>query len=270
MVRVLQNRLPVGYLVSVDLPKDLRVSFPAPLDSLARQGLDQEQGLDGRWVEVSGGELPGPIAARIDRTPDGRFVVTGLVLGMRGRQEVTWETVRAIKPATILSYIFSDFDPKAPASAVEKNRASLRVVDSEADAAARPTSWAEWAELPAAEPSSRRLMGGEQIANQARVHAAYELWRGSEEQAREVTPVRRPRATAAVDLAEVVEVWRRHYALTPRKATQATATELHISRATVLRRLKDAEDQGLLSPGSTQSRRANKRPTGISRTESEE
>lgn len=67
----------------------------------------------GAWLQVSGPGLDQPIQIRINR--DGsRYVVTALVVGTDGTQEVTSETLRRIRLAEIMRELFKDFDPTAP------------------------------------------------------------------------------------------------------------------------------------------------------------
>lgn len=70
----------------------------------------------GRWVRVSGGDLPLPIDIRIDHGEGGRFVVSGVLIGREDvdRQEITWRTLRDIKLAAILDQLFRGFDPLQP------------------------------------------------------------------------------------------------------------------------------------------------------------
>lgn len=70
--------------------------------------------VEGVWVEVSGGGLLEPVRIRVNRSPDGRFVVTGMLLGATGRQELTSDTLRSIRLSEIMRELFSDFDPSNP------------------------------------------------------------------------------------------------------------------------------------------------------------
>lgn len=57
-----------------------------------------------------------PVWLRIHQSADGRYVITGLVLGEESPtpQEVTSQTLRQIKLRDIMLDVFADFDPDAP------------------------------------------------------------------------------------------------------------------------------------------------------------
>jgi hypothetical protein len=209
-------------------------------------------GLEGQWLKVSGGPLPLPIAVRIDRTDDGRFVITGLLIGLDSRKEITWETLRQIKPSTILGYLFYGFDSKDPAKVHDLPAAefltTVRGEDFDEEA---------WA---AGHDDHRRLpkviMHPRSWRERVRAMAAHQLRMGahSDEKAmHRVEAVTKPRATAAANLTEFADVYLRHLAATPHKATTATAKELHISRATAIRRLAEARELGLIPPKGTKA-----------------
>jgi len=82
---------------------------PTPLPKL--------HGIEGIWLRLKGGPLPVPVTIRIDSTREGRFVITGLVIGLgpREREEITWETLRQIKLATVLEQLFEGWEPMNPA-----------------------------------------------------------------------------------------------------------------------------------------------------------
>jgi len=56
----------------------------------------------GQCLTFKGGTLPTGVVTGIVRAPDGRFVIMGLLIGLRDRREITRETMRAIKPASLL------------------------------------------------------------------------------------------------------------------------------------------------------------------------
>jgi hypothetical protein len=220
MAPLLLGRLQVGYGRRVKVPKDFKVGMPQRFGSLTRPlGSDspapEMPGLAGQWLDVRGGPLPVPIAIRIDRADDGRFMVTGLLIGLDQRREITWETLRQIKLATVLEYLFAGFDVMNPARGVDD---MLSMADPEWD---------------------RRV-------------AALELWNAAanpwlfEDSEHEVETVTKPRASVATNLTEFASVYLRHLAASPHKATKATADELHISRATAIRRIDECRRAGLL------------------------
>ncbi len=102
--------------------KPLRLGLPNTFARLTAsfgvrdKDLPELVGLDGQWLTASGGPLPRPVAVRIDRSEDGRFVVTGLLLGLRDRREITWDTLRRLNLASLLQSIFTDYDPDNPAA----------------------------------------------------------------------------------------------------------------------------------------------------------
>jgi len=69
----------------------------------------------GPWRAVRGGDLPAPVKVRIHRHADGRYAVTGLLIGEESEpQEITSQTLRQIRLSKILAGIFADFDPDSP------------------------------------------------------------------------------------------------------------------------------------------------------------
>jgi hypothetical protein len=124
MAELLQGWLPRGYGRLMSVPRGLRVGLPATLAQLLTGWrtlpesvqVPEIPGLEGQWLQVRGGPLPVDVVVRVDRADDDRLVITGLLIGLRDRREITWETLRNIKPATLLEWIFSGFDPKNPAS----------------------------------------------------------------------------------------------------------------------------------------------------------
>lgn len=111
------------------MPKSLKVGMPNPLGRVLFPVWTDENalpadlpGLEGEWVAVSGGPLPMRALVRIDRAKDDRLMITGLILGWRDRQEITWQTLRQVKPATLLEWIFAGFDPHNPAKDAGESR----------------------------------------------------------------------------------------------------------------------------------------------------
>ena len=90
------------------------------------------------------------------------------------------------------------------------------------------------------------------IASQAVARAlnAQTIWQmtGGSRPDSEVTEVTRPRASVATNLTEFADAYKRNYAANPRRATTATARELHISRATAIRRIAECREIGLIPP----------------------
>lgn len=66
----------------------------------------------GHWVRISDGDLPAPVELRINRHADGRYVVTGLMMGDEFQPaEITTQTLREIRLGRILSWLLEGFDP---------------------------------------------------------------------------------------------------------------------------------------------------------------
>lgn len=205
----------------------------------------EASGLGGHWVRVEGHPLPAPALVRIDRASDGRLMVTGLILGYKDRREITWETMRKTKPATILGLIFSGFDPKRPQAVLEESESGGRWVrrgeDPEddqlfVDADDDVDEMTVWEDSDAYQDWMRAV-------------AAFEIWRaagGPTDEA--VVEVNRPRASVATDLQAFAQTYVRNYAANPRRATTATARELHISRATAIRRIAECREIDLIPP----------------------
>lgn len=78
----------------------------------------------GIWLRLKDGPLPIPITVRIDSTNGGRFTITGLVIGLRPEEykEITWETLRKIKLATLLEQLFERWDRMNPARQARRSR----------------------------------------------------------------------------------------------------------------------------------------------------
>ncbi|MCW3039254.1 MAG: hypothetical protein JWM31_1159 [Solirubrobacterales bacterium] len=204
------------YRRAVTASRPFRVGLPQTLAKLLsgwspESKVPELPGLPGKWVTVKGGSLPTSIVARVDRAPDGRFVVTGLLIGVRERKEITWETLRAIKPASVLAHIFKDFDPNNPAGSAPE-------VDDIFDA-----------------------------EREHRV-AAFDLWASASRETPEVAASRQAGPSAASDLQVFADIYLRNLASRPHGAMTATAKELHISRATAIRRAESCRAAGLLPP----------------------
>lgn len=166
-------------------------------------------GLEGQWVEAKGGPLATPVVARVDRAPDGRFVITGLLIGLRDRSEITWETLRGIRPATVLEQIFKDFDPNSPA---------VHAFD----------------------------LGPGQTA--------FHLWASAVRDRPDVEAPQKAGGRVATDLRVFANTYLRNLAARPHGAMTATAEELHISRATAIRRADQARKAGLLPAKATKEK----------------
>jgi len=66
----------------------------------------------GPWVKVSGGDLPFPVEVRMNQHADGRYVITGLLIGEAfSREEITSQDLRQIKLSKILAWLLRDYDP---------------------------------------------------------------------------------------------------------------------------------------------------------------
>jgi hypothetical protein len=73
--------------------------------------------LPGSWVQVSGGGLPVPVQVRIHRHADGRYVITGLIVGdATTPKEIASRTLRRISLIKIVADLFKDFDPAQPSA----------------------------------------------------------------------------------------------------------------------------------------------------------
>lgn len=238
-----------GYGRRVFVPPTFRVRPPQTFARLIRWSATSTgdvAGLEGQWVRVSGAPLPVPVLVRIDRATDGRYIVTGLLIGHRDRREITWETLRSIKPSTIVSLIFSGWDPRNPAKLYADTDPAPPVAmdgadfDEEAYFAGEETEDDERV-IDVTSPEWRAHM---------RALTALRLWEetrpGDERDTPDVTEVNKPRASVATNLTHFAEVYERHWASDPRRATTATARELHISRATAIRRIGECRQIGLL------------------------
>jgi len=234
MVSLLQQRLHNGYVRCMDVPADFRV---APLTA--------SNGLPGKWMSMQGGPLPCEVWVRVEAA-DGRFMVTGLVVGPRWRREITWETLRQIRPATLLAYLFAGFDPNNPRQQYEAT-----------DPAPPVTLSGEDFDLAAWERDDEDLpkVSSHEWHEHMRATATYRLWQDAVVAGRDdvyaVEVVTKPRARVATDLTHFAEVYLRHLATSPHKATKATSDELFISRATVIRRVAECRRLGLIPKGST-------------------
>jgi hypothetical protein len=172
------------------------------------------------------------------------------LIGLRSRREITWETLRKIKPSTILAAIFAGFDAKDPGRLHRDNE--IQFVSIEPGENFDEKAWADGRhgglELPPV------IISSDSWREHHRSLAAFQLWHGAgqdEQQSRPVEAVTRPRASVATNLTEFAQTYLRHLAATPHQATTATAKELHISRATAIRRLAEARELGLIPPKST-------------------
>lgn len=251
MAEVLHKWLQGRYGRVVDVPKDFLVGVPSDFTGqVIRRLLGPEPSVDetnhalpGAWMTLRGGPLPVPICMRIDRAEDGRYIITGLLIGLHSRDEITWETLRSIRPAALLAMIFSGIDPREPWHALAQRRDLVDVERMPGEEFDLDAWLRDDEDLPKYDADAAREF--------ARYTAAMVLWGwdgdNPSDRKRPVRPAYEPRASAATDLARVAAVYERHYAATPRRATTATARELNVSRATVLRRLKEARRQGILA-----------------------
>jgi hypothetical protein len=239
----------------MDVPEDFTVGIPHTFDWQVNLGLgsgyvNHNTPPDGVWVEVDGGGLPVPLVVRIDRTADGRFIVTGMLIGRDEHREIDWSTLRNIKPASIISMLFAGFDPRLPDKLVdetwvaEREAGSVPVTQEELDEVgghhvdlepgSHPAGSAEAAEF---ERTTREFV---------RALKAHDIWRMTGGRQGAVTEVSRPRASVATNLTHFAETYMSNVAADPRRATTATAEQLHISRATAIRRIKECRDLGLI------------------------
>ncbi|WP_346007169.1 hypothetical protein [Janibacter terrae] len=235
------------------LPPDLKVSGPFAFDAGALRPADADDDL---WVWIEGGELPVPVLVRVDRSPDGRFIATGLHLGLLREDELGWDTMRRIKPATLLNYIFGGFDPADPFSEASDVVRGLAQPSLDALAAGMQDALREYGaealtqedyERWRAEDFGHMLATMQHDSKAQRALTAYALWeRLAERPPVPTAAAAKPRASVATDLNQFAQVYLKHRAATPRRATQATADELHCSRATVIRRLAEARKLGLI------------------------
>ncbi|MGH2813491.1 MAG: hypothetical protein ACRDI1_12395 [Actinomycetota bacterium] len=71
----------------------------------------------GVWVRAEGGDLPFPVELRLHQDANGRYVVTGLLIGDEfDPREITSLALRRIKLSEILAAFFThmDYEPGAP------------------------------------------------------------------------------------------------------------------------------------------------------------
>jgi hypothetical protein len=163
----------------------------------------------GGWVSVSRGGLFEPVLMRINKSSDGRFVVTGLVIGMSGQRELTSHTLRSIKLGAIMRELFKDFDPTRPPESYpgEPSYALLDRYD-------QVMSWWLMKELVVDEAVPVGASGGDgERPDRYRIFA---------------------------------ETYLRELARDPRRAMTATAMAHHISRATANRWAKVCRQRGHL------------------------
>jgi hypothetical protein len=100
----------------VGLPSTFAELVASPLRHVTGEPLPELHGMEGTWMHLKGDPLPVPITIRIEHTNEGRFIVTGLVIGLRESTEITWETMRQIRLATVLEQLFAGYDPMNPAA----------------------------------------------------------------------------------------------------------------------------------------------------------
>lgn len=207
MARVLLSRRRAGYRQRVT-SKEVRIGFPGTLASWIAPGLGHVNlvsAVHGQWLRLRGGDLPVPVMVRIDETDDGRFVVTGLLIADADRTEITWSTLRGIRPATLMAEVFRGFDPLRP-----------RMITEDGDPDVASVLWSR--SRPGGRPRDR------------------------------TSPTSATRARVATDLEEFADAYSRNRARAPHRAMTDTADQLHISRATAIRRAQQCRDAGLLPP----------------------
>lgn len=248
-----------GYGHAVSTPEDFEIGIPRSFEWLTgsvpglADGVSTRAKPDGVWVEVKGGDLPVPLVVRIDQTPSGRFIITGMLIGRDEHRELTWTTLRQIKPSSIISTIFAGWDPRFPEKLVDdtvhRQAFPWELPTSEELEAVGGEAFFLDPALPPGDAEAQQLDRAGREA--ARALRAYEIWRmtggaqGATTPAEEVT---RPRASVATNLTEFADVYRRNFASDPRRATTATAKQLHISRATAIRRIAECREIGLIPP----------------------
>jgi hypothetical protein len=234
----------------MDVPSDFTLGIPT---SFGRQlDLGPDGIPDGVWVEVAGGGIPMPLVVRIGRASDGRFVVTGMLVGRDEHKELDWAALRGIKPASIISMIFAGWDPRDPAALLNQKAAEWATLEppiTDAELAAAGGNYYDldpWVIDPDDEATvarARRLQ-----AEEFRALVAHEIWRktGGQLPQPDATEATKPRASVATNLTEFASTYNRNYATDRRRATTATAEQLHISRATAIRRIKECRELGLI------------------------
>lgn len=227
---LLHKRLRCGYLVSVATDSGLRAGLPQPFSELVGPPLrfatalplPEIHGLDGTWLHVKGAWLPAPIVIRVDRAADGRYMITGLLLGWRQQREITWQTLRNLKLAAVLEEIFAGFDPSNPMKALgDLPSGRLSELSAPALAAAHLYDRLE----PNLYVRQVQPADGDQPAE-----------------------TRGRRGPSADDLEAFANVYRRLYATQPRRAMTAAAAETSVSRATAIRYAARCREVGLLPP----------------------
>lgn len=247
-----------GYGRAVSVPEDFRVGIPNSFEhQIGRSGARGEESRrpDGVWLEVEGGGIPVPLLVRIDQASNGRFLVTGLMIGRDEHRELTWSTLREIKPASILSMLFTGWDPRLPEKIVDDRVDAQQPRDPAVDdEVAQAFARSNQGDPHAFDNLSTEARAAyRETVDFLRPLAAAAVWRmtGGAERARsggEVTEVTRPRASVATNLTDFADVYRRNFAADPRRATSATANEMHISRATAIRRIAECRELGLIPP----------------------
>jgi hypothetical protein len=119
-----------GKPLKVGMPNSFAELVANPFRHVVDEPLPVLHGMDGIWLTLKDGPLPVPITVRIDRTKEGRFIITGLVIGLResDRREITWETMRQIRLAAVLEELFAGWDPMNPARLARSRRGQTLLV----------------------------------------------------------------------------------------------------------------------------------------------
>lgn len=180
-------------------------------------------GFDGLWTLIKGAGLAVPIAVRVELSDDGRYVVTGLCIGRTRHDEITWQTLRSINLSRVIAELFADVDRENP---YQSMRTLPEVGDLPED---------EWPVITLADLS--------RPADAAAALLIADRRRGE-------LPVPKPkvggRGPSEAELRGFALTYERHYASQRKRATAATAKELSMSRATVIRNIARCRALGLL------------------------
>lgn len=178
-----------------------------PLYDFVWHGPESEQD-NGAWVEVSGGGLPSPIRLRIGKSPGGETLVPTAVVIDHGDQEVTSETLRAIRLREILRSFW--------------------------DAVNVPDDGPRWRRAtPTSEPE---LVEDDQEFSRWLIR--YFIQNAPELDSQP--------GDLAADQRRFAQAYRRELVRNPRRAMTAAAEELGISRATAHRWATKLREQGVL------------------------
>lgn len=180
---------------------------PPPGYDFVWLGPEAEQD-SGAWVEVAGGGLPGPIRLRINKSAGGETLVATAVVIDHGDQEVTSETLRAIRLREILRSFWDAIHVPGDGP-----------------------RW--WRPTPTSEPEL--------------IDDGHEFWRWLVRDFIENAPeLDGQPGDLAADQRRFAQTYRRELARNPRRAMTAAAEDLGISRATAHRWAAKLREQGIL------------------------